>query len=60
MSIPMIVFVVAYVAVTIAYLFSETSGNFKRRAINKIFLASMFLIYAIVELIHYKTFGTIQ
>lgn len=57
MSISMIVFIVAYMAVTIAYLFSETSGNFKRRAINKICLASMFLIYAIYATIRHGNLG---
>ncbi len=60
MTLPMIIFVIAYVAVTISYFFSETSGNFKRRAINKIVLASMFLIYSIFETIHLGLFGTIQ
>ena len=57
MSIPMLVFIVAYMAVTIAYLFSETSGNFKRRAVNKICLASMFLIYAIYATIRHGNLG---
>ena len=60
MSIPMLVFIIAYVAVTISYLFSETSGNFKRRAINKIFLASMFLIYATFETIRHGNLGNLQ
>lgn len=60
MTTPMIVFVIAYVAVTISYFFSETSGNFKRRAVNKIFLASMFLIYATVEMFRLQLFGTLQ
>ncbi len=60
MTTPMIIFVVAYVLVTISYFFSETSGNFKRRAVNKIFLATMFLIYAAVEMIRLRMFGTLQ
>ncbi len=40
-----IIFCVAYVAVTICYLFSETSDNFPRRVINKVILATMFLCY---------------
>ncbi len=51
MTVPMLIFVIVYMAMTVAYLFSETSGVFKRRAINKIALASLFLIYAIVETI---------
>lgn len=57
MSIPMLIFIVVYMATTIAYLFSETSGNFKRRAINKICLASMFLIYAIYATIRHGNLG---
>ena len=60
MTTPMIVFVIAYVAVTISYFFSETSGNFKRRAVNKIILATMFLIYATVEMFRLRLFGTLQ
>ncbi|MCQ2462876.1 MAG: lysoplasmalogenase [Clostridia bacterium] len=46
-----IIFSVVYIALLISYLFSETSGNFKRRAVNKIAMASMFLIYAVVEFV---------
>lgn len=57
MTTAMIIFIIAYMAVTVAYLFSETSGVFKRRAINKIFLASMFLVYAIVETVNHGDFS---
>lgn len=57
MSIPILIFIVVYMATTIAYLFSETSGNFKRRAINKICLASMFLIYATYATIRHGNLG---
>lgn len=43
-----IVFIVLYLGVLVSYFFSETSGNHKRRAINKIILASMFLVFGIV------------
>lgn len=39
-------FIVVYLGLLIAYFFSETSGNHKRRAVNKIALASLYLIYA--------------
>lgn len=60
MTTTMIIFVIAYLAVTVSYFFSETSGNFKRRAINKIFLASMFLVYAAVEMVRLQMFGSLQ
>ena len=44
----LIVYSVIYLGVLVAYFFSETSGNHKRRSINKIVLASMFLIPCIV------------
>jgi hypothetical protein len=37
-------FVIIYLVFLVAYFFSETSGNFKRRAINKIIMASLFLV----------------
>ncbi len=42
------IFILLYIGCLIAYFFSETSGNFKRRAINKIILASMFFIYGLI------------
>lgn len=51
MNIYQIIFSVVYIALLVSYLFSETSGNFKRRAVNKIAMASMFLIYAAVEIV---------
>lgn len=60
MTIPMITFAVVYMAVTFAYLFSETSGDFKRRAINKIGLASMFFLYSVFETIRLGSIGDIQ
>ncbi len=41
-------FVLLYLVTLCCYFFSETSGNFKRRAFNKIILASEFLVYAII------------
>lgn len=53
-----IVFIVLYLGVLISYFFSETSGNHKRRAINKIILASMFLVFGIVMYcLHYDFFS---
>ncbi len=40
-------FVSVYLALLIAYFFSETSGNFRRRCVNKIAMASLFLIFAL-------------
>lgn len=39
-----ILFVLVYLSLLIAYFFSETSGNFKRRAVNKIVMASLFML----------------
>ena len=44
-----IVFCCVYLVVLVCYFFSETSGNLKRRAVNKILMASMFLVYFLVE-----------
>ena len=52
MIIYMVAFVCIYVATTVSYFFSETSGNFKRRATNKIILASLFMCYSIFEFFH--------
>ena len=54
-----IIFAIVYICVMISYFFSETSGNFKRRAINKITLASMFWGYALFEMIHQGLFSTL-
>ena len=40
-------FIIAYLALLCLYFFSETSGNFRRRAINKIALAVLFEAYAV-------------
>lgn len=39
-----ICFIALYIPVLIAYFFSETSGEFARRVINKIIMATMFLV----------------
>ncbi len=38
------IFIMIYLPLLVMYLFSKTSGNFKRRATNKIVLASQFLL----------------
>ncbi len=38
------IFIAVYLPLLIMYLFSKTSGNFKRRAVNKIVLASQFML----------------
>lgn len=43
----MVAFIIIYCLVLFAYFFTETSGNIKLRAPNKILLASMFLGYGI-------------
>ena len=43
------VFVLVYMVALFSYFFSETSGNLKRRAINKIFLSTMFLLLGMVS-----------
>lgn len=61
MTIYMVAFICIYVATTVSYFFSETSGNFKRRATNKIILASLFMCYSIFEFFHLGYgFGSIQ
>lgn len=37
-------FIIVYLALLGAYFFSETSGDFRRRAVNKIIMASLFLV----------------
>ena len=39
-------FVIIYLTLLVLYFFSETSGNFRRRAVNKIVMAALFLLYA--------------
>ncbi len=41
------IFIIVYIPALIMYLFSKTSGNFKRRATNKIALASLFMLCGI-------------
>jgi hypothetical protein len=45
----MVYFIIAYVAVLFLYFYSETSGKMALRAPNKIILASMFLVFAVVQ-----------
>ena len=42
------IFIAVYLVTLVCYFFSETSGNFNRRVLNKSILASEFLIYALV------------
>lgn len=57
MPILTIIFIFAYLGVMVAYFFSETSGNHNRRKVNKIVLASMFILYAFVEMFHFHLWG---
>ena len=52
-----VIFIFAYLFVMVAYFFSETSGNHDRRKVNKIILASMFIIYAFIEMFHFHLWG---
>lgn len=47
-----IIFAVVYLCMLVSYFFSETSGNFKRRAINKIIMATTFWGYGLFETIN--------
>lgn len=49
MNLPRIIFCFAYLIVLVCYFFSETSGNHKRRVVNKCIMATMFLGYFIFE-----------
>lgn len=58
MNIAVISFIIIYLVALFCYFFSETSGNLKRRSINKIILASMFLVFGIVVyFINYNFFS---
>ena len=58
MNMFIICFISVYLVVIISYFFSETSGNFKRRAINKIILASMFFLFGAIQyILHYEFFS---
>jgi len=45
----MIYFIILYIAVLILYFYTETSGKMYLRAPNKIILASLFFIFAVVQ-----------
>ena len=51
-------FMVLYTAITICYLFSETSGNFTLRAVNKIGLAALYLLIFIFAFFKFDYMGT--
>lgn len=53
MNAAQIIFVICYTALLISYFFAETSGNFTRRAVNKIVMASAFFGYFIVETVRH-------
>lgn len=58
MNIGIISFIAIYLGLLVCYFFSETSGNLKRRAINKITLASMFLAFGVVAyILNYNFFS---
>ena len=59
----LVLFVAFYTVITICYLFSETSGNFPLRAVNKIGLATLYLlifIFAFIKLDYMGKYGTYQ
>lgn len=49
MDLARIIFCLAYLVVLVCYFFSETSGNHKRRVVNKCIMATMFLGYFLYE-----------
>ena len=53
-------FIIAYLTVLCLYFFSETSGNFKRRAVNKIALAVLFEGYAVGAYLLQKPGGEVS
>ena len=55
-----LIFLAAYTALTVSYLFSETSGNFRRRAVNKIVLSAMFVFYAFHAMLMRPTIGALD
>lgn len=58
MNILVIIFIALYLLTLFSYFFSETSGNFKRRAINKIVMASMFCLFGIAQyFLNYEIFS---
>lgn len=56
MNVFLIAFIILYSLLLFCYFFSETSGNLKRRSINKIVLAAMFLILAMILYLKNYTF----
>jgi len=58
MNIGIIAFIIMYLITLFCYFFSETSGNFKRRTINKVALSSMFLIFGMtMYILNYNFFS---
>lgn len=49
MDIPTIIFIICYYLVLLLYFYTETSGNMKLRAPNKILMATMFFVWAIFQ-----------
>ena len=56
----MIVFIVVYLIALCCYFKTRTSGNIKHRAINKYFMATMYLVLAIVTFIDKYEFASYQ
>ena len=56
----MIVFVIIYLAALCCYFYTRTSDNIKHRAINKYFMATMYLVLAIVVFINKYEFASYQ
>ena len=56
----MIVFIAVYLIALCCYFKTRTSGNIKHRAINKYFMATMYLVLAIVTFINRYEFASYQ
>ena len=56
----MIVFIIIYLAALCCYFYTRTSDNIKHRAINKYFMATMYLVLAIVTFLNKYDFASYQ
>ncbi len=56
----MVIFIAVYLAALCCYFYTRTSGNIKYRAINKYFMATMYLVLAIVTFLNKYEFASYQ
>ena len=50
----MIPFIIVYAVLLCVYFYTRTSGNVKARAINKYIMATMYMVYAIIQFQNYE------